>query len=320
MRYVLYTGGVLLSSVCIIAALVVWLTSSPLSKTMSAETVIIEPGSSIRVIAEQLESASIVRSDALFSMLVRTQGDNAVIKAGEYVFNTPLSLFAVVTYMTSTTPQEATVSITLPEGITITAMAPLLAESLENFSPADYVAATTQLEGFLFPETYFIPESYTAEQVIELQTTAYGETLSEINTLDTPLNEYDALILASILEREANTPESMGIVSGILQNRLALGMPLQADATIEYVLDTPLGDLRPGELAANLRDVESPYNTYKNTGLPPTPIGNPGKTALTAAYNPILTDYLFYITDNTGTFHYADTYAKHRQNIALYLQ
>jgi UPF0755 protein len=134
------------------------------------------------------------------------------------------------------------------------------------------------------------------------------------------LTENEMLILASILEREANSPESMSIVSGILQNRLAIGMPLQADATIEYVLDTPLGELPPGQLAAKLRELDSPYNTYLYLGLPPTPIGNPGLTAITAVLNPRETPYFYYVTGNDGKFYYAESYNEHLRNIDRYLR
>jgi UPF0755 protein len=121
--------------------------------------------------------------------------------------------------------------------------------------------------------------------------------------------------LASIIEREANSPESMKMVSGILQNRLTIDMPLQADASIEYILDKPLNALLPEDLK-----IDSPYNTYLNRGLPPTPIGNPGLTAIEAVLEPTLSKYLFYITDETGEFHYAEDFDQHRANIQRYLR
>jgi len=135
-----------------------------------------------------------------------------------------------------------------------------------------------------------------------------------------PLSEYEALILASIIEREANDEESMKMVSGILQNRLKIGMALQADASIEYTIGTPLNELPPGQLASELRETESPYNTYLNTGLTPTPIGNPGLMAIKAALNPTPSDNFFYITGNDGEFYYAETLKGHNQNIARYLR
>ena len=107
----------------------------------------------------------------------------------------------------------------------------------------------------------------------------------------------------------------MKIVAGILDSRLVLGMPLQVDATMEYVLDKPLSQLEPEDL-----EIDSPYNTYLNSGLPPTPIGNPGLAAIRAVLEPLPTDYLFYITDENGDFYYAKNFEEHKQNIARYLQ
>ena len=97
-------------------------------------------------------------------------------------------------------------------------------------------------------------------------------------------------------------------------------MALQADATIEYVLDEGLNDLAPGQLAENLRELDSPYNTYLYRGLPPTPIGNPGRAAIEAVLFPITSDYFYYITGDDGKFYYAETYAQHLRNIANYLK
>ena len=121
------------------------------------------------------------------------------------------------------------------------------------------------------------------------------------------------LILASILEREANTPESKGLVSSVLQNRIAVGMPLQADASIEY-------SDKPWELTPDDLKIDSPYNTYTNPGLPPTPIGNPGLTAIEAVLSPTQSPYFFYITGKDGEFYYAETYDEHLLNIERYLR
>jgi UPF0755 protein len=147
--------------------------------------------------------------------------------------------------------------------------------------------------------------------------TTFAKETNDIQTLmDVHSLSYDEiLVLASILEREANSEASMKIVSGILQRRLAEGMPLQADASIEYVLNKPLKELTPDDLK-----IDSPYNTYTNRGLPPTPIGNPGRTAILAVLEPTDTEYIFYITDEEGEFHYAKTYDEHLDNIERYLR
>jgi UPF0755 protein len=136
-----------------------------------------------------------------------------------------------------------------------------------------------------------------------------------LNNNNSGLSAEEVIILASIIEREANTFESMKMISGILQGRMAIGMPLQADASIEYVLDKPLKELTPEDLK-----VDSPYNTYTNKGLPPTPIGNPGTEAIKAVLEPTVSDYVYYITDNEGNFHYAKDFDEHRANVAKYLR
>ena len=142
----------------------------------------------------------------------------------------------------------------------------------------------------------------------------------EIKLLETKISAQslsldEIIVLASIIEREANTPESKHLVSGILQNRLAEGMYLQVDASLEYVLDKPLSELTPEDLK-----IDSPYNTYLYKGLPPTPIGNPGLESIMAVLEPAQSDYFFYITDTDGEFYYAKNFEEHRKNVAKYLR
>jgi UPF0755 protein len=112
----------------------------------------------------------------------------------------------------------------------------------------------------------------------------------------------------------------MRTVAGIFLNRLSINMALQADASIEYVIDTPLGELAPGQLASELRELDSPYNTYLYPGLPPTPIGNPGENAIRAIADPLKSNYFYYITGDDGEFYYAETYDQHQTNIARHLR
>ena len=125
----------------------------------------------------------------------------------------------------------------------------------------------------------------------------------------------DIVIVASILEKEVKTSESRAIVSGILWKRLALGMPLQVDATLGYITGKTSAELTIDNLNA-----DSPYNTYRNKGLPPTPISNPGLLALDAALHPKSSPYLYYLSDNNGVIHYAVTFEEHKANKARYLR
>ena len=186
-----------------------------------------------------------------------------------------------------------------------------------NFNKETFLSLAVPLEGKLYPDTYFIPEEFTAEQLVDLMVQTFNEQTAPLQEkiAQSALTETEILTLASILEREANSPESMKLVSGILQGRMSAGMPLQADASVEYILDKPLKELTPDDLK-----VDSPYNTYLNRGLPPTPIGNPGIEAINAVLEPTPSDFVFYITDNDGVFHYAKTYDEHLDNIDRYLR
>lgn len=279
-------------------------------------------GMSVRAIAKEAKKQGLVRSETFLYTILTYSYDPTTIYAGTYIFKKPTSVFGVAQKLAGKDIENNLVRLTLPEGITTHKISEIASKILPSFNTASYRASTTGLEGYLFPETYFVPPTFTASDLLELQLKTYEENLLPLrdDILKTNLTEYKVLVLASIVEREANDEESMKMVAGILQNRLAINMPLQADASIEYVLDTPLHELPPGKLASELRELDSPYNTYLNTGLPPTPIGNPGIMAINAVIHPTASDNFFYITGTDGTFHYAKTFEEHNQNIAKYLQ
>ncbi len=277
----------------------------------------ITPGSSVASITKVLAENHVVQSDDVLYFILTWNYDPSQIKASVYVFDRPLNTFEVAKRLLEGDFTSNLVSFTHVEGERASDIAPRAAALLPNFDEADFLAQGTPLEGVLFPETYRIPVTYTAEELITLMQEMYEQVVAPLRPAiaSSTLTEKQVIILASIIEREANTPESMKMVSGILQNRLAIDMPLQADASIEYVLDKPLQELTPADLK-----IDSPYNTYTNRGLPPTPIGNPGKAAIEAVLYPTDTDDLFYITDTEGNFHYARTYSEHQINIKQYLR
>jgi UPF0755 protein len=286
------------------------------------EPVVITPGTQVRAITEQLKAEGVVQSQQLLYYVLVFMHDPADLKASTYVFDEPLDTLAVARRLTEGDFDTDLIRLTHIEGESVALLANRADSLLPDFDEEYFVTEAQQHEGKLYPETYFIPVTYTASELLALMLETYTETTQSLRPAfaSSTLSEDEVIILASILEREANSPESMGIVSGILQNRLAIDMPLQADATIEYVIETPLGELPPGQLAAELRELDSPYNTYLYTGLPPTPIGNPGLEAITAALQPTESDYFYYVTGNDGEFYYAETYNQHLQNIELHLR
>ncbi len=282
---------------------------------------IVEKGSTAASVAAMAKEAGVVRSETLFYAALVMAGDPSNIKAGSYVLETGLSTFDIATMIYQNTPQDPLVSVTLPEGITAKEMAVIFSAKLPLFDTETFLQLVGTKEGYLWPETYFVTEDFTAKDAYELlYKTADTERERIFQDSKTAFSKEEVIILASIVEREANTPESMRMVAGILRNRLEIAMPLQADATIEYILEDKIGQLPPGQLAEYLETLDSPYNSYLYSGLPPTPIGNPGEDAIRAVLSPAETSDLYYITDDEGVFHYAATYDQHLENVARYLR
>lgn len=279
----------------------------------------VSQGLDVRSITKLLSDNNVVQSDTLLYYVLILFHDPADIKASAYVFETPLTTLEVAKRLTEGDFDTGLIRFTHIEGERVSQLALRAEEVLPNFVAEDFerIAEERKLEGKLFPETYLIPDTYNALDLLNLLTETFDkkiETLSDkINGQKLSLDEI--LVLASIIEREANSPDSMRLVSSVLQNRLEIGMALQADASIEYILDKPLSELTPSDLK-----IDSPYNTYLYPGLPPTPIGNPGLDAIMAVLEPAKSDYFYYITDDEGEFHYAKTYKQHQVNIEKYLR
>ena len=286
------------------------------------EPITIENGTGVRAITEQLAAQNVVQSAQLLYMALIFNHDPADIKASAYIFEEPLSTQQIAQRLTEGDFDTNLTRFTHFEGERVSAVALRAEETLPNFNRTRFLENTIGLEGRLFPDTYFVPLDFTDEGLLELMLNTYTQRMEpyQESIAQHSLSEAEIIILASIIEREANTPESMKLVAGILQNRLDINMPLQADASIEYVIETPLGELPPGQLASELRELDSPYNTYLYTGLPPTPIGNPGMDAITAVLEPTPSEYFYYLTSDDLIFYYAETYDEHLRNIERYLR
>jgi UPF0755 protein len=273
----------------------------------------VEEGMSHTEIGVLLKDHQIIRSSLLFRMFLYTKHSTDFIQAGVYTFPEPLTTEQVADTLIAGTYRDPAISVTFPEGFKIADFYSLLPS---GFSYAEKKDLTTY-EGYLFPDTYFITQSSTIDTLVETMQQNFEEKMSpfkeEIDASGMTLNE--VIILASIIEREAKDFESKRIVSGILQNRLTQGMPLQADATLDYILNKTSAELTQKDLK-----LDSPFNTYVYKGLPPAPIANPGIDAIRSVLEPEETAYLFYLTAPDGTFHYAKTFDEHKRNKERYLR
>ncbi len=297
-----------------------FLSSAP--NTTGTTTLSIPEGASIKEIATLAADTQIVRSGGMLYFTLLLFHKDQPIQAGNFTFDHSMNVLGVADFLTSTAARDDLVRLTFPEGMRTDEYALIVSDVMPDLSVADFMLAASSSEGELWPETYYVPTYYTAFDIVKTMRDSFQifaeQQQDALESSGYSFNDW--VILASIVEREANDEESMRTVAGILSNRLALGMPLQADATIAYVLDTDLKDLPTGKLAELIDTLDSPYNTYKYAGLPPTPIGNPGATALLAVLNPIKSDYIYYLTDDEGNFHYAVTLEEHNRNVTRYLK
>jgi UPF0755 protein len=279
--------------------------------------IVIKSGTSISAITKQMQKAGFVKSDLLLYVVLLSKYKPENVKASTYYFDTPLSVYEVADALVRGDFDSDLVSFIHIEGERSSEIARNAAAQLSDFNELEFLNLASTSEGKLFPETYRIPTDFTEVELYDLMVTTYEKNIAplreQFKLVD--LTEDEIITMASIIEREANSIESMKMVSGILQNRLRIGMGLQVDASMEYVLDKPLKELTAEDLK-----MDSPYNTYLYRGLTPTPIGNPGLDAIKAVLQPTQSDNMFYITGDDGNFYYAKDFDEHRLNIAKHLR
>ncbi|MCX6716285.1 MAG: endolytic transglycosylase MltG [Candidatus Taylorbacteria bacterium] len=245
-----------------------------------------------------------MRSRLLFRVYATLLDGSTGVKTGDYLFTKPESALRVASRLVKGELGFSLVKVTIPEGKNSRDIALLIAKTIPSFSKDEFLKISKQHEGYLFPETYFWPTNVTPEQVVrDLKAQFDAKAL----TIKTDVDKYgkpigDVMKMASIVEREATSSTDRRIVAGVLWKRLADGMALQVDPPFEYFLNKTSDKLTLEDLK-----IDSPYNLYIHTGLPPTPINNPGLEAILDTLNPTKTAYWYYLSGKDGTMHYAKT-------------
>jgi len=298
----------------------------------------IRVGENGATVAAHLERLGIVSDAELFRLLLRYWGVDAQIEAGDYLLRRNMPMSEVVSQLQHGRLRAKT--ITIREGLRAEEIAHLLAsEGLvdqEEFillvrddafhydflrdRPAD---APKTLEGFLFPDTYQFPVNITATALIDIMLRNFDQRVTiemRQQALDNGLNLFQALTLASIVEREAVIPEERPIIASVYLNRLRRGMYLEADPTVQYAkgYDPQTGRWWPHLALDELRAVDSPFNTFIHPGLPPGPICSPGLASIEAVLNPADTKYLFFHAKGDGSHAFAETFEEHLENQKKY--
>lgn len=283
----------------------------------------IPESSSAGQVAAILKDMDLIHSKKAFLAYCRQNGFDNQLKAGHYQFSRSQSVQEIVQGITR--GKVVNISFTIPEGYTVEQIGDLLvnqnictAEEWSQVVEQDYdfdflegvsTGTKNRLEGFLFPDTYYITEDIKAVQIVEMMLNKFSQVWEE-NFAEQAraqnISAYDTVILASMIEKEAMAGDERRTISGVIQNRLDKGMLLQIDATVLYCLGQPKDTVTYADLEA-----DSQYNTYQVIGLPPGPIACPGKASIEAALNPEEHSYYYYVSRGDGTHQFSRTYAEH---------
>jgi UPF0755 protein len=271
-----------------------------------------------------LQSAGVVRHAWGLRLWARWQALDRLVRPGDYRFDRALAPIEVLGLLRS--PMAALHRVTIPEGSTLNQVATLLANA--GFGGADQFLClardptfllsldvpTTGLEGYLFPDTYAFGWNTPPEDILAAMVERFRHEAAPLQArrLDAGMSEADMVILASIIEKETGAAAERPLVSAVFHNRLQRGMPLQSDPTATYGRDVR------GRPTASDIAVESPYNTYLRTGLPPGPICNPGGASLNAALRPANVPYLYFVSRNDGTHVFSRTLNEHNRAVARF--
>jgi len=306
-----------IASVIVITCSVVMFFSTAPSGFPRGQIVTIEKASTVSQVADELATLGIIRSPFLYKIYTTVFHGNKGVQAGTYLFAEPQTVIRLAYRTAYGVRGLDKIKITIPEGSTSREMAAILSKNIPGFDGAAFHDIAYKKEGYLFPDTYFFDQGVTPAEVVHTMTTVFDEKMTTIrDRLATSTHSFkEIIIMASIVEEEENNSEDRRIISGILWKRIAAGMPLQVDAPFYYLYGKGSSQLSKADLAA-----ASPYNTYKNKGLPAGPISNPGLDSIIATLEPVKSPYWFYLSDRTGQTHYAIDHDGHVANKDRYLR
>lgn len=267
----------------------------------------VKDGTGLYTLSLELKEEKVIRSPFWFRAFAIALGGERAMKAGEYFFPRPENSFSVAWRMLHGRHGIEVVKTTIPEGFTVKEIAELLDnEHFSLFKRSDFEALSK--EGYLFPDTYFIPVTMTATSAVAMLENNFSRKISSLEPAIklSGRSVEEIVIMASILEGEVKDAGDLEIVSGILWKRYDRGLPLQVDASFAYINGKTSKELTLEDLKT-----DSPFNTYLHKGLPPTPISNPGLASLQAAIFPASTPYLYFLTGDDSKMYYSRTFEEH---------
>lgn len=283
----------------------------------NAQTFTIQKGAGLREIASNLKEANLISDPTVFFLLVKTKQIDKKIQHGNFRLSPAMDALTIAENLTHGTTD---IIVTIPEGKRAEEIAEILQKNIPTYDES-WLTQLIEKEGYLFPDTYYIHPDANIDAILTQMLNNFDAKYTEAVTgSQTAYTQEELVIIASLIEREARLPEERPLISSVLENRLNEPMRLQIDATVQYAVGYSQAERSWWKKNLTVQDLgsPSPYNTYTNDGLPPTPIANPGIESLRAAANPTKTNYLFYMTDKNGVTHFARTNDEHNANISKY--
>jgi len=284
------------------------------SKNNSSQIFVIEKGSGVREVANSLKQKGLIKDPIVFFLLTKKLGFDKKIQAGDFRLSPSMGLYTMIEALTHGTLD---IWVTIPEGLRALEIADIFEKELPTYK-SDWRNTLATNEGYLFPDTYLIPKDADINIVLSLMKNNFDKKYQTLNTSKSNLSKNEIITIASMIEREALKNEEKPSISSVIANRLRDGMSLDIDATLQYIKGKNSSGKWWSVPTADDKKINSPYNTYRNVGLPPSPISNPGFEAINAALNPKQTNYYYYIHDSNGNVHFAETLEKHNENIQKY--
>ena len=285
------------------------------------------PGSGIRKLANELKAGGVIRSSWHFVLMTRLRGAAHRLKAGEYRFSNDMTPDIILRKIVSGDVDYH--KFTLPEGYSVYQAAELL-EQKGYFRKDVFLEicrdkvllvrlgiSANSAEGYLYPATYNLSRDGSEEQLLEQMIGQFNKSYADIQKEkdDLSFTRHEIITLASIIEKEAISADERPLISSVFHNRLRIGMPLQSDPTAVYGVRAFSGRVSKADIQR-----PSPYNTYLNKGLPPGPIGNPGRDAVQAAMNPAKTEFLYFVARQDGTHQFSRNLDEHNRAVVRYLK
>lgn len=301
--------------------------SQPSDLEGKGEEVVFEvvSGSTCRSVADELEKRGLIRSADVFTYIARRDDLGSAIKTGFFRVKPSMTPEEILDVFVN--GEQATRKLTFPEGLTLKECAQIAAKA-KICSYDEFMKITRRggkkygsifpadMEGYFLPDTYILPWRCGAEELVSIAASRFEELALPCHDAKSPLNLKDTVILASLVEREAQVPSERPIIAGVYINRLNDGMKLECDATVQFAL----GKQKEYLLYKDL-EIDSPYNTYKITGLPAGPICNPGLESIKAACHPAKSPYYYYVRNDVkgdGSHVFGRNFNEHQRNIRRY--